>query len=78
MPKQRLLQCQQEDRAKGLSENHIQQLKVYFTQCELADSSAAYTFIALQRCSMCVVGIHHVIGGYRPVSAQLFLLVQPA
>jgi hypothetical protein len=44
MPKERLLQCQQEDRAKGLSENHIQQLKVYFTQCELAAGSS-------QRCS---------------------------
>jgi hypothetical protein len=33
MPKERLLQCQQEDRAKGLSEHHLQQLKVYFTQC---------------------------------------------
>eukprot|EP00775_Hariotina_reticulata_P011365 gene11365-11514_t len=32
MPKERLLQCQQEDRAKGLTEHHIQQLKVYFTQ----------------------------------------------
>lgn len=32
MPKERLLQCQQEDRAKGLSEHHLQQLKVYFTQ----------------------------------------------
>lgn len=35
MPKERLLRCQQEDRAKGLLESHIQQLKVYFTQCEL-------------------------------------------
>jgi hypothetical protein len=34
MPKERLLQCQQEDRSKGLLENHIQQLKVYFTQCK--------------------------------------------
>uniref|UniRef100_A0A383WH55 Cyclin-like domain-containing protein n=1 Tax=Tetradesmus obliquus TaxID=3088 RepID=A0A383WH55_TETOB len=32
MPKERLLRCQQEDRAKGLLESHIQQLKVYFTQ----------------------------------------------
>ncbi|KAF8067290.1 cyclin-C1-1 [Scenedesmus sp. PABB004] len=32
MPKERLLQSQQEDRAKGLTEHHIQQLKVYFTQ----------------------------------------------
>lgn len=33
MPKERLLLCQAEDRAKGLSEHHLQQLKVYFTQC---------------------------------------------
>jgi hypothetical protein len=41
MPKERLLQCQQEDRAKGLLENHIQQLKVYFTQCEPPTTSPA-------------------------------------
>jgi hypothetical protein len=54
MPKERLLQCQQEDRAKGLSENHIQQLKVYFTQCKLA---AKNCFNVLQQCSKCVVGL---------------------
>eukprot|EP00879_Flechtneria_rotunda_P006878 GHRR01007223.1.p1 GENE.GHRR01007223.1~~GHRR01007223.1.p1 ORF type:complete len:255 (+),score=70.94 GHRR01007223.1:203-967(+) len=32
MPKERLLLCQQEDRARGLTEHHVQQLKVYFTQ----------------------------------------------
>lgn len=33
MPKERLLQSQQEDRAKGLTEHHLMQLRVHFTQC---------------------------------------------
>lgn len=33
MPRERLLQSQQEDRAQGLTEHHLQQLKAYFTQC---------------------------------------------
>jgi hypothetical protein len=39
MPKERLLLCQGEDRAKGLTEHHLQQLKVYFTQCASAQHS---------------------------------------
>lgn len=41
MPKERLLQCQADDRARGLSEHHIQQLKAYFTQCEQQRPAAA-------------------------------------
>lgn len=34
MPKERLLESQADDRARGLTQEHIQQLLVHFTQCE--------------------------------------------
>jgi hypothetical protein len=50
MPKERLLQCQKEDRAKGLTEHHLQQLKVYFTQCgSLRHACAAHRTAVIQR-----------------------------
>ena len=34
VPRDSLMTCQAEDRAKGLSEPQLQQLKGHFTQCE--------------------------------------------
>lgn len=50
MPKERLLQCQQEDRAKGLTEHHLTQLKVHFTQCKRTDTVPPFERIVSSNC----------------------------
>jgi hypothetical protein len=67
MPRERLAQCQVEDRAAGLTEHHIMQLKAYFTQCACQSArdwvaagavapwlvGCSCTSNAIARCNLC-------------------------